>query len=62
MEARSIRGILLFAGLLLAAPALAADGARTFTFRYATTVGPVPAGAGLCIGERRRCCGAQPGR
>jgi transglutaminase-like putative cysteine protease len=41
-----IRSLALFAGLLLAAPALAADGARTFTFRYATTVGPAPVGAG----------------
>jgi len=40
------RSIILFAGLLLAAPVLAAGEARTFTFRYATTVGPAPAGAG----------------
>ncbi len=35
-----------FASLILAAPAFAADEVRTFTFRYATTVDAVEAGAG----------------
>lgn len=41
-----IRLAVPFAALILVTSALAEDTARTFTFRYATTVGPVEAGAG----------------
>ena len=41
-----IRLSVAFASLILAAPAFAADEVRRFTFRYATTVGPIEAGAG----------------
>jgi transglutaminase-like putative cysteine protease len=40
------RAVTLCLGLLLASPAPAVDGARTFTFRYATIVGPIEKGAG----------------
>ncbi len=41
-----VRTVILLASLIAVAPVLAAESARKFTFRYATTVGPVEAGVG----------------
>ena len=58
------RTVISFASLFLVAPALAAEEARTFTFRYATTVEPVEAGEGpvhiwipLAVENRAQRCG-----